>query len=164
MCRAGHTEHCDTVFAEANGVSPDAPRHGGFATHLTVSARRVVNVMDGLTDEQAALVEPTAVTFRAVRRTALPLGSIVAVQGGGPIGLLTAQHARRAGAGLVLVVEPVAARREAAEALGFSNVLEPGPAFAEAVLDATGGRGADVLFECTGVAKLLQPSAELVRR
>src|SRR5690606_27689674 len=40
MCRAGHAEHCDTVFAEANGVSPDAPRHGGFATHLTVSARR----------------------------------------------------------------------------------------------------------------------------
>ena len=90
MCRAGWAEHCDTVFAEANGVSPDAPPHGGFATHLTVSQRRVMRVLDDLTDEQAAVVEPTAVTFHAVKRTAPRLGSVVVVQGAGPIGLLTA--------------------------------------------------------------------------
>jgi (R,R)-butanediol dehydrogenase/meso-butanediol dehydrogenase/diacetyl reductase len=164
MCRAGWAEHCDTVFAEANGVSPDAPPHGGFATHLIVSQRRVMRVLDDLTDVQAAVVEPTAVTFHAVKRTAPRLGSVVVVQGAGPIGLLTAQHARSAGAGRTLIVEPVAARRDAAAALGFPQVFEPGDAFAGAVKDATDGRGADVLFECTGVASLLQPSAELVRR
>lgn len=164
MCRAGWAEHCDTVFAEANGVSPDAPPHGGFATHITVSERRVMRVLDGLTDEQAAVVEPTAVTFHAVKRTAPRLGSVVVVQGAGPIGLLTAQHARSAGAGRTLIVEPVAARRDAAAALGFDDVFEPGDEFAGGVNEATAGLGADVLFECTGVASLLQPSAELVRR
>ena len=48
---------------------------------------------------EAALVEPATVTFHAVRRVALEFGAIVVVQGAGPIGLLTAQHARNAGAG-----------------------------------------------------------------
>jgi (R,R)-butanediol dehydrogenase / meso-butanediol dehydrogenase / diacetyl reductase len=164
MCRSGSADHCDTAFAEANGVTPDAPPHGGFATHLTVSERRVVRLLPGLSDEQGALVEPTAVTFRAVRRTTVPLGSVVVVQGGGPIGLLCAQHARGAGAARTFVVEPVPARREAAASLGFADVFEPGAGFTDALQDATGGGGADILFECTGVAKLLQPSAELVRR
>ena len=43
-------------------------------------------------------------------------------------------------------------------------MFEPGDAFAGAVKEATDGPGADVVFECTGVASLLQPSAELVRR
>jgi (R,R)-butanediol dehydrogenase/meso-butanediol dehydrogenase/diacetyl reductase len=164
MCRAGNAEHCDTAFAEANGITPDAPSHGGFATHLAVSERRVVPVLDELSDEQAGLIEPTAVCFHAVRRTAFRLGSIVVVQGAGPIGLLTAQHARAAGAGRLLISEPVEARREAAGAAGFTEVFGPGEAFTDAIQEATDGRGADVLFECTGVASLLQPSAALVRR
>jgi len=164
MCRSGHAGHCDVVFAEANGVTPDAPAHGGFATHITVSQRRVARVLDGLSDEQAAVVEPTAVTFHAVRRTAQCLGDVVVVQGAGPIGLLTAQHARSAGAGRLLISEPVAARREVAAGLGFTQVFEPGDEFVEAIQDATDGLGADVLYECTGVASLLQPSAALVRR
>ena len=164
MCRAGNAEHCDTAFAEANGITPDAPPHGGFATHLPVSERRVVPVLDALTDEQAGLIEPTAVCFHAVKRTAFRLGSVVAVQGGGPIGLLTAQHARAAGAGRTLISEPVEARRGAARAVGFTEVFEPGDAFTDAIQAATDGLGADVLFECTGVASLFQPSAALVRR
>lgn len=164
QCRAGHGEHCDTAFAEANGVTPDAPSHGGFATHLAVSERRVVPVLEGLTDEQAALVEPTAVTFHAVKRTAMRLGLVVVVMGAGPIGLLTAQHARHTGAGRVLISEPVEARRQVARDLGFRDVFEPGDGFEDAIREATRGLGADVLFECTGVAALFQPAAELVRR
>ena len=164
MCRSGHPDHCDTAFLEANGATPDAPDHGGFATHLAVSERRVLRLLDDITDEQAALVEPAAVTLHAVRRTAVPLGATVVVQGAGPIGLLAAQHARRAGAGRVFVVEPVPVRQATARELGFSDVHGPGEDFANALKDATDDRGADVLLECTGVASLLQPSAELVRR
>ncbi|MFC8181463.1 zinc-binding dehydrogenase [Rhodococcus sp. NPDC057297] len=163
QCTAGHAAHCDLAFAEANGITDDAPVHGGFGTTLTVSARRVVAVPDALTDEEAALVEPATVTFHAVKRTAMTLGSTVVVQGAGPIGLLTAQLARNAGAGRVIVSEPSPHRREQATRLGFTDVVEP--ADLDRVLrGATNGLGADVLFECTGVASLLQPSAQLVRR
>jgi (R,R)-butanediol dehydrogenase/meso-butanediol dehydrogenase/diacetyl reductase len=164
QCLTGHAGNCDTAFAEANGITADAPIHGGFADQIAVNARRVMPVPDRLTDEQAALVEPTAVTFHAVRRTQQILGALVVVQGAGPIGLLTAQHARQAGAGVVIVVEPSAARRAAATSLGFTEVFAPGSAFRDRLTQVTDGRGADVLYECSGVASLLQPSAELVRR
>lgn len=164
QCVAGHTANCDVAFAEANGVTADSPSHGGFATSIAVPARRVLPVLDSLSDEQAALVEPTAVTFHAVKRVRQQLGAVVVVQGAGPIGLLTAQHARHAGAGRVIVVEPNEARRDAARRLGFTEVLEPGEAFTRYVFDSTAGLGADVLYECTGAAGLFQASAELVRR
>lgn len=163
QCRAGHAANCDLAFAEANGITDDAPVHGGFATQLKVSARRAIPVLDALSDEEAALMEPATVTFHAVKRAAITLGSIVVVQGAGPIGLLTAQHARTSGAGRVLVSEPSAARRTAATDLGFTGVVEPGDLGA-LLNEVSNGLGADVLFECTGVAELLQPSAELVRR
>ncbi|WP_370617399.1 zinc-dependent alcohol dehydrogenase [Mumia sp. Pv 4-285] len=164
MCVAGHPEHCDTVFAEANGVTPDSPTHGAFARSLVVDARRVMPVVDGLTDVQAALVEPTAVTFHAVKRTRQPFGAVVVVQGAGPIGLLAAQHARHAGAGRLVVIEPNEQRRASATALGFTEVFAPGDDVQSHLLEITGGLGADVLYECTGAAALLQSSAEMVRR
>jgi (R,R)-butanediol dehydrogenase/meso-butanediol dehydrogenase/diacetyl reductase len=164
QCVAGNSANCDTAFAEANGVTHDAPNHGGFSTEIAVNARRVMPVLDGITDEQAALVEPTTVTFHAVKRTRQSLGAFVVVQGAGPIGLLAAQHARHAGAGRVVIVEPTEARRQTARDLGFTEVWAPGADFAEFVASSSNGLGADVLYECTGVAKLFQASAELVRR
>ncbi|WP_320779920.1 zinc-dependent alcohol dehydrogenase [Streptomyces sp. CRN 30] len=163
QCAAGHARQCETAFAEANGVDEAAPAHGGFGTRLRVSARRVIPVPEGVTDVEAALVEPATVAFHAVRRTAMELGSVVVVQGAGPIGLLTAQHARNAGAGRVVVSEPSAARRATAEKLDFPDVVAP-EELAPLLMEITDGLGADVLFECTGVPSLLQPSAELVRR
>jgi (R,R)-butanediol dehydrogenase/meso-butanediol dehydrogenase/diacetyl reductase len=51
-----------------------------------------------------------------------------------------------------------------ARQLGAHHVIEPGPAAGEAVLDLTEGRGADVVFECAGVAPLLQTAVDLTRR
>lgn len=163
QCVAGQTRHCETVFAEANGVDADAPHHGAFASRIHVSARRVIPVPDEISDVEAALVEPATVTFHAARRVAAEPGATVVVQGAGPIGLLTAQHARNAGAGRVVVSEPSAARRGLAAELGFTDVVAPG-ALQPFLDELTHGLGADVVYECAGVAALLQPAAELVRR
>lgn len=163
QCVAGHTRHCDTAFAEANGVDADAPDHGAFAGRVHVSVRRAIPVLDGISEVEAALVEPAAVTFHAVRRVAMEFGSLVVVQGAGPIGLLTAQHARNAGAGSIVVSEPSSARRDLASRLGFTHVVAPDQ-LQDALDEASNGLGADVVFECAGAAALLQPSAELVRR
>ncbi|MFK4728970.1 alcohol dehydrogenase catalytic domain-containing protein [Agromyces mediolanus] len=164
MCLSGHAEHCDRVFADATGTTSEEPLHGGFATSLVLPARRVMPVLDELSDIQAALIEPTAITFHAVRRTPQALGAVVVVQGAGPIGLLTAQHARHAGAGALIVVEPSPERRIAAEKLGFIEVHAPGGEAQARIADLSSGAGADVLYECTGVAEILQPSTQLIRR
>jgi (R,R)-butanediol dehydrogenase / meso-butanediol dehydrogenase / diacetyl reductase len=161
-CRAGLAEHCRTTSMVARGRSPLAPPHGAFAPSLTVEAGRVLPVHPALSDEVAAQVEPAAVALHGVRRSRIAPGDTVGVLGVGPIGLLAAQFARAAGAGEVLVVEPSEVRRRLALELGAVAAVAPDEAD-DAVRERTGGLGADVVLECTGVPALLQTAADLTR-
>lgn len=161
-CRADLPDQCQQVRDEVSGRDRDAPLHGAFATHLTVSERRVMPVRPELSDAEAALVETTAVCVHALRRTTPAAGSTVVVLGAGPIGLILAQLL----AGLdcsVVISEPAPARRAVALALGVGTVTTPAELSA-ALAGRNGGIGADAVFECTGVPHLLQSAAELVRR
>ena len=110
-CRRGQADRCQVTFMSALGRDPMAPPHGGFAPRIAVAAERVVKTDPGLTDEEAAQVEPATVAFHAVRTSNLRLGDIAVIQGAGPIGLGTLQWVRAAGAGRVIVVEPSDERR-----------------------------------------------------
>lgn len=162
-CVAALPERCRTALLMARGKDPLAPPHGGFARRITVDADRVLPAHPGLSDEEAAQVEPAAVAFHGVRRSTIAPGDTVVVQGAGPIGLLSAQFARAAGAGAVVVVEPSEGRRRLARELGADVTIAPGAEAAERVRELTRGLGADVVLECAGVPTLLQAAVELVR-
>lgn len=157
-CRAGQSAWCEPAFLGMVGRDALAPPHGGFAPRIALDVRRLIGVAEGLTDAQAAIVEPATVALHAVRRTPAHLGDTVVVQGCGPIGLLTLQCAKAAGAGRVVAVEPNPARRELATRLGADAAVTP-----EAVQDVL-GRGADLVYECAGVPSTIQRAVELVRR
>jgi (R,R)-butanediol dehydrogenase/meso-butanediol dehydrogenase/diacetyl reductase len=141
-----------------------APPHGGFAPQIAVAATRVVRAHPGLTDVQAAQVEPATVAFHAVRASALRLGDVAVVQGAGPIGLSTLQWVRAAGASRVIVIEPNEGRRSLAMSMGAHDVVEPGAAASELVLELTHGLGADIVYECVGRAAAIQTAVDLARR
>lgn len=162
-CRAGHTEHCQTVFAAATGRDILNPLHGGFAARLGVPAGRVVAANAELTDLQAGQVEPATITFHAVRRSGLRLGDTAVIQGAGPIGMTTMQWVRARGAGNVIVVEPNAVRRDLALVLGASSAVHPDDAQGW-VLEHTKGLGADVVYECVGRGFAVQTAVDLARR
>jgi len=161
-CQQGLTEYCRTVSMTVRGRDRLAPPHGGFAPRITVRAARLVRAHPGLSDEEAAQVEPATVAFHGVRRSRITAGDTVVVQGAGPIGLFALQFARAAGAGAVLVVEPSAPRRQLATELGATKALAPEEA-AQYVADSTAGVGADVVLECAGVPRLLQTAVDLAR-
>jgi len=69
---------------------------GGLAEYALVPAFSCARLPDSPPDEEGALVEPTEVAVRAVRKCELRLGETVAVVGGGTIGMLTLQVARAA--------------------------------------------------------------------
>ena len=163
-CAAGHGKSCTTVLMVAAGMDADAPPHGAFASRVAVAADRVMQVDAALSDEEAAMVEPATVAYRAVRRSGLVLGDLTVVIGAGPIGLLVMQWARVAGAGEVLVVEPDPARQAMALALGASAVAAPGAEGDQLVRDRSGGLGADMVFECAGRPGTIQGSVDTVRR
>jgi (R,R)-butanediol dehydrogenase/meso-butanediol dehydrogenase/diacetyl reductase len=163
-CRAGHADRCEAAFVSALGRDPLAPPHGGFAPRLAVAATRVVRTDPGLTDEQAAQVEPATVAFHAVRTSPLRLGETAVIQGAGPIGLGTMQWVRAAGAGRVIVIEPNEQRRQLARELGAHDVVEPGEPADRLIKERTHGLGADIVYECVGRPWAIQTAVDLARR
>ena len=120
---------------------------------------------DDVTDEQAALCEPCAVTVHAVRLSDIKLGDAVVVLGAGPIGLLCMQTARAAGATTVIVSEPAPGRAEAARRLGADAVFNPLDGnLEEQVLELTAGVGPQVVFECAAAPSTMEQALDLAAR
>ncbi|MGW0792957.1 zinc-dependent alcohol dehydrogenase [Streptomyces sp. NPDC002911] len=163
MCRAGHAERCEALTALSFGTHPLTPAHGAYARRITVPAETLVRIPDGVDDDQAAMIEPATVALHAVRRRPPLLGEAAVVMGAGPVGLFAAQLLRLAGCGRVVVVEPRPRRRDLALALGADVAVEPGPAASDAVLEASGGLGADLVYDCAGNEAALSAAVELCR-
>src|SRR5437773_9286034 len=119
-CRRGLQHPCATMACV--GLSH---AWGGMAELATVAEYQVVRLPDGVTYQQGALIEPTAVAAYGVERGGVTAGDRVLVTGAGPIGALAALCARAAGASTVYVSEPNPARRARADALGVAVVLDP---------------------------------------
>lgn len=132
---------------------------GGLAERLTVPASMVIPVPKEIPSDSLALAEPFSVAVRAIRRARLRMGERVVVIGGGTIGLAVLQVARAAGSGDVVLVEPLAFRREKAFSLGASDV-------AASCDDLKGGSiptMADVIIDCTGSVSTPSQAISLVK-
>ena len=76
---------------------------GGMAGKAMLNHYNVQKIPDEMSDEEAALVEPTAVAVYACDRGGVRAGSTVLITGAGPIGILTMLAARAAGATRIFV-------------------------------------------------------------
>jgi (R,R)-butanediol dehydrogenase / meso-butanediol dehydrogenase / diacetyl reductase len=138
---------------------------GGLAEYAVVPAFSCVRLPESLSDEEGALVEPTEVAVRAVRKSELRLGESVAVVGGGTIGLLVLQVACSAGASSAYLIEPRSARRELGLTLGATMAFSPDQSdWQEALRGACSGVGPDVVFECAGAADTADLAIHIARK
>ena len=164
-CKAGDPAHCVAVMMGMIGIGPLAAPHGGFAPAISIDAKRLYTVRDGLSDVEASMLEPSSIAIHALRRTPLRLGDAVLVIGAGPIGLLVQQCALAAGAGIVVMIEPNTSRAAIARELGAAAVIDPnGEDVATRVAELCGALGPDVVFECAGIPQTVEQSVSLVRR
>ena len=124
---------------------------GAFQSSWTVPAFTLHRLPPTVDLRLAALVEPLAVACHDVRRGEVVPNESAVVIGGGPIGLLVSLVAAAEGADVTLS-EVSSFRRELAAALGL-DVIDPTTTDPHAaILDRTGGAGADVVFEVSGSA------------
>jgi (R,R)-butanediol dehydrogenase/meso-butanediol dehydrogenase/diacetyl reductase len=138
---------------------------GGLAEYVVVPAFSSLPLPPALSDEEGALVEPTEVAVRAVRKSGLHLGASAAVIGGGTIGLLTLQVALAAGAAAVYLIEPRPRRRELGLTLGATATFDPNqPNWQDALIDACGGIGPDAVFECAGASETADTAVHVARK
>jgi len=154
--------------------------HGGFSEYVLVEEdTEFYKLPEGLDTDLGALTEPLAVATRAFERgfaAGMPdaregfgIGKSVAVQGAGPIGLLTLSAARAGGAGQIIALDVIDERLELAEDFGATDVVNIGEyeddeALIEAVQARTNGNvGADVVIEAAGIPSAVTQGIEMVR-
>jgi (R,R)-butanediol dehydrogenase / meso-butanediol dehydrogenase / diacetyl reductase len=157
-CREGRQQCCIKLGAVGYNW-----RWGGMGEYAVVSDHQVAALPDEMTDEQGALVEPTAVAVHSVSSAPVRVGDAVLVTGGGPIGQLVALSALAAGAGAVYLSEPNPRRRQRAETLGLAGVLDPTAADLVAELHTQFPDGVDVAIECAGNQPALDACIDAVR-
>lgn len=157
-CRNGRYNLC--VKMGFIGISG---RGGGLSEHIVVEKRWVHPVGD-LPLDQAALIEPLAVSLHGVRLSGAKEGDLCVVGGAGPIGLLTAAVLKAFGA-RVIVSEISAARKQTALTTGVADiVVDPvSEDLAAIVNEQTDGVGADVAFDCAGVGVVFGTLLDVLR-
>lgn len=140
---------------------------GGMAEACLLKGYNVYKLPDTMSDEDAALVEPTAVAVYGVERGGVTPGDSVLVTGAGPIGLLSLLAARAAGAVQLFVSDPNATRLKIAkEIVPDVVVIDPTKeTVGDVIREATEGNvGCDVALECVGNALALQGCCDAVRK
>jgi 2-desacetyl-2-hydroxyethyl bacteriochlorophyllide A dehydrogenase len=154
LCRSGLGNVCpNRVFI---GIHQD----GAFADLVRAPATALRQLPDALDIRTGALVEPLANGVHAVRLglSGQPASS-AAVIGAGTIGLVTLQAALLNEIPSVTVIEPQAARRERARALGAHSVH----ADAEDARGAAGELGFDLILDAAGAQVTRALAIDLVR-
>jgi Zn-dependent alcohol dehydrogenase len=166
-CATGRPTMCTTPQDRARGVLrlPDGTvveqglNVAGFAEAVVVHASQVAPVPAGLPMDQAALLACGVITGAgAVMNTArVEAGAAVVVIGAGGVGLNTIQAARIVGADPVIAIDLSEDKLAAAAAFGATHGLRAdAPKLRRAVLDLTGGRGADYVFVTVGSVSAYQ--------
>lgn len=161
-CRARRYNICPDLYATRRRTVSRA--YGQF---LVAPASHIYRLPEHVSFEEAALVDTFSVCLHAQHASGLTINDRVAVIGAGPIGLGQLMLAKASGAD-VLIVDQVASSLAVAQDLGADVTVNPEEDDPVAAIKAfTGGRGADIVFECVGGTSMPQTlplATQMVRR
>ena len=145
-CRAGRGHLCRNTM----GVGVNRP--GSFAEYVALPEDNIVLIPDDISDEVAAIFDP----FGNAVHTALSFDLIaedVLVTGAGPIGIMGAMVAQRAGARKVVITDINPTRLELARKMGLKHVIDASKEDLADVMKKIGmTEGFDVGLEMSGAA------------
>lgn len=144
-CRDGRPNVCANL--RIIGVHDD----GALQERFVVPTANLV-ATPHLSARQASLIEPVAVSVHAVNRGRVGAGERVVVLGAGPIGAAAALAAADRDAD-VLVIDPVAAKRQLVASWGFSADWDE--SVLELIAEHGGQSGPHVVIDTTGRAAVL---------
>jgi L-iditol 2-dehydrogenase len=125
----------------------------GFAEYQALPSSFLIEVEDeGVSSSDVALAQQLGTTIYAFKRfwPAGRTGRTAAIIGAGSAGLGFTTVCRMAGFERIVVSDLHAHRTEAARALGATDVVTGESGIVEAVMDITGGAGADLVIEAAG--------------
>lgn len=162
-CVEGRYNICENFGVEGLHAQYGHNADGAYAEYVVHSVKSVFAVPDSLSDEEAAMLDPTAIALHTVIRGGQRAGDTVVVVGPGVMGLLVAESAHALGAGRVVVVGR-GQRLAKAAGLGHATVDFSAVDPVAAIRELTGGSGADVALECSGAPEAVGQCVDMVRK
>lgn len=158
FCQRGDPNLCENLHFAGHGKDDGAQReYMPWPTHCCFP------IPDDFSDADGVMLEPLGIAIHAVDLAHMKPGMRVGVFGCGPIGLLTLQMARLAGAAEIYATDLYPHRLEAALALGATAAFQAGNGEESArILDATRGKGVHTAFEAAGENPAVDTAFETV--
>ena len=139
-----------------------AHTQGGFAEYAVFPIANLHKVPDGLSLDDAVLVEPYGIGYRCVERSEIAEGETALVIGVGAIGLTVVDILKTKGA-RVIAADISEFRRKKALAMGADDTIDPGREdMLRRVMKLTEGEGAGVVFEATGNSRVMASTEDFV--
>ena len=141
------------------------PGVGGLAEYIVSGPERLALLPDeGMLDEWV-MCQPSGTVLFSCQQMPNLLGKTVVVMGQGSIGLSFTMLTSRMGARAVIAADLLDYRLEKSKELGSTHTINPDKVnINEAVLDITGGMGADVVIEAAGYPETFDMCFRLVRQ
>jgi L-iditol 2-dehydrogenase len=140
---------------------------GGFAEYVRVMdwivQRGLVKIPDDVPYEQASFIEPVNTCMKGIETLHVEPDETVLVVGQGPIGLILAYLAQRAGA-RVITSDLYATRLTIGKSLGIAETIDAScTETVQRVRELTEGRGADAVILAVAANQLIRPALEATR-
>lgn len=152
-CQRGQYEMC------RNYGYLGSRQNGGFAEYAPVPVQNLIKLPDGVSFEEAAMLEPMAVAIHAIRRARPLAGDTIAICGLGTIGLLILmfllekKKEKSQNTGRILVIGNKEFQKQTVLRMGISEDCYCDSKKEDAekwLMDKTDGTGANLFFECVG--------------
>jgi D-xylulose reductase len=127
------------------------PDHGVLRESVVHPAAFTYKLPDNVSFAEGAMIEPLAVGLHAANKAQIAPGDVALVLGAGTIGMVTALAALAGGCSKVIITDVVPEKLALAETLGaITSVNVASEDLQQVVREQTGGRGVDLVFECSG--------------
>jgi L-iditol 2-dehydrogenase len=155
------------VYKRVGTTAGFEPSGGGFSEYVRVMdwivQHGVVRIPDGVSFEQASFVEPVNTCMKGIETLRLQPGETVLVMGQGPIGIMLAILAQKAGA-RVITSDLYPQRLKMVGAFGLVDTLDASQSDPTAVVrERTEGRGADAVIVAAAGNTLIQRALDAAR-
>ncbi len=160
FCKTGYPNICE------NRITYGLDRNGAFSNFISFPEQSLFHLPDTITFEEGACLEPLGVALHALENSRFQSSDSAMIIGPGPIGLFLSQLLACSGAYKIFLVGlksdqtrmELGVKLSSAQALFYDDID-----LSEKVKAETGGRGPDIVFDCSGNAEAGNRAIKLVR-
>lgn len=163
--------HCEYCMSGRYNLCPDMvflatpPYHGSFRRYMTYPARGCFKLPAGISTLEGAMIEPLAVGLHAARRADTDHSKTVLITGVGCIGLVTLLACKSMNAQTIIVSDVFQNRLDKALELGADYAINVASEDLQSrLMELTGGKGADIIFETAGRPETAAQAVYLIAR